>query len=148
MNKKKILFVGPYPPPVIGQATVFKTVYDNFNGSLLLNTKKFNNSIINFIYYIFRLLILLKKHEISKIYFTCSRSFTGSIRDIILLYFAKRIKVQTINHLHGSDFKELTSNIPKLYKKIFYHYYKYVNCSIVLTNKMKHQFEDFEDMKT
>ncbi len=147
MEKNKILFVGPYPPPVNGQSFVFKTVVDNFENSLILNTSKFRFGPINFCYYFFNLIFLSLKYRISLIYFTCSRSFFGSIRDVLLLTIANLLNIKTINHLHGSDFKQFLSSVNFLYRKIILKCYQHVDTSIVLTQGMKDQFQDFNQMK-
>lgn len=147
MEKNKILFVGPYPPPVNGQSFVFKTVVDNFENSLILNTSKFRFGLINFCYYFFNLIFLLLKYRVSLIYFTCSRSFFGSIRDVLLLTIANMLNIRTINHLHGSDFKQFLKSVNLFYKKIIFKCYENVDVSIVLTRGMKDQFQDFHQMK-
>lgn len=147
MSKNKILFVGPLPPPLSGQSFVFKIVADNFENKLLLDTNKFNSNVVNFFFYFFYLIFLLIKYRITLIYFTCSRSFFGSIRDVILLTFASILKIKTINHLHGSDFKQFLSSVNFFYKKIILKCYQHVDTSIVLTQGMKDQFQDFNQMK-
>ena len=143
----KILFVGPYPPPLNGQSFVFKTVVDNFDDSLILNTSKYRSGLINFWYYFFTLIFLLFKYRVTLIYFTCSRSFFGSIRDMLLLTIAKILNIKTINHLHGSDFKQFLDSVNLLYRKIILKCYNHVDASVVLTNGMKEQFEDFDRME-
>ena len=147
MKKNKILFVGPYPPPLNGQSFVFKTVVDNFENNLVLNTSKFSFGLINFCYYFFNLILILCKYRVTLIYFTCSRSFFGSIRDILLLTIANILNIKTINHLHGSDFKQFLKSVNLLYKIIIFKCYENVDASIVLTRGMKDQFQDFGQMK-
>lgn len=147
MSRIKILLVGPYPPPISGQSTVFSTVVNNIQNKLVIDTNKFEFKILNFFYYIILLLIYTTKHKISLIYFTCSRSFLGSLRDVILLTLASKLKVKTINHLHGSDFKVFFNTMHSTYKKILFKCYNHVDSSIVLTKGMIDQFENFENMK-
>ena len=84
---KKVLFFGPYPYPIHGQSISFKETYDNFNADkILFDTSMFGDKkFLNSIYSILRLpyIFLFKKFEV--IYFTCSRTIFGAIKDILLL---------------------------------------------------------------
>ena len=140
MNKK-VLFFGPYPNPIHGQSISFKETYDNFNADkILFDTSVFGDKkFLNSIYSILRLpyIFLFKKFEV--IYFTCSRTIFGAIKDILLLSLSIIFKKKIICHLHGCDFIDLFNKnciinfiIKKLYVKI--------DKFIVLTEKMKDQF--------
>ncbi len=148
-----ILCVGPKLPPIHGQSLAFTRFYESINNDekLLINTNIEEKSKIGKILGTFSTIVqiifnvLFKK--IDKVYFTCSRSFLGSIKDMLLINLANFKNIKLINHLHGSDFSDFLNSSPKCYKKILFNAYAKVDTSIVLLDSMKKQFKDFPDMK-
>lgn len=152
--KKKFLLVGPIMPPVHGQSLAFTRFVESFEKKnfFLINTnqsyknqklfKIFNGFIVLFLI-LFRVLL----NRIYIVYFTCSRSFFGSIKDVMLINIANLRGVRIINHLHGSDFYDFLHNSPKWYQKILFKSYEKVETSIVLLDRMKQEFRDFDKMK-
>lgn len=146
---QKILFFGPCPNPVTGQSLAFKEVVINYPGQLLLcNTTRFgNNRILNTIYCYLRLPLLFLFQDFKKIYFTCSRSKLGFLKDLPLLFLGKLTKKKIVNHLHGDDFQDFQNNSGTFFKALIKLAYKHVNTSIVLLPKMQKQFSSYDNMK-
>ncbi|WP_218599657.1 glycosyltransferase family 4 protein [Polaribacter sp. NJDZ03] len=149
MNKQsKILFFGPFPEPYTGQSISFKQVFENFNSDkILFNTTNFKkNKIINSLYCLFFLPIVFVFYKFDKIYFTCTRSKFGFIKDFQLLLFAKIFNKKVVNHLHGADFIDFYKNSGFL-KKLIRWSYNHINTNIVLLPSMKDQFNEFSSSK-
>lgn len=147
----KILLVGPLMPPVHGQSIAFTRFADSIDGGkIIINTNLNDKAKLDKIFAAFKTLFLIITRAIftryEVVYFTCSRSFWGSIKDIVLINLVSLRGVRIINHLHGSDFKELLVSSPSWYQKILFRSYKKVDTSIVLLESMKDQFEDFTNM--
>ena len=149
----KIFLIGPLLPPVHGQSLAFTRFVESIQNDrkIVINTNLEDKSklgkVFSTVKTLFDILIksLFTKYDI--VYFTCSRSFLGSIKDILLINLVSLKKVKIINHLHGSDFYEFLENSPKWYRKILLYSYKKVDISIVLLDSMKEQFRDFQNMK-
>lgn len=148
----KILLVGPLFPPVHGQSLAFTRFYESIDNhsKFLIDTNmedisKFGK-IIGTLKTVFWILHKLLFNKIDVVYFTCSRSFLGSIKDVLLINLASCKNIRLINHLHGSDFYDFLHHSPKWYQKILFYTYNKVDTSIVLLDSMKSQFKDFGDM--
>jgi len=149
----KVLLVGPLMPPTHGQSIAFTRFTESIRdeNKIVINTNYEDKSKLVKVFFTFKTLslILFKtlffKYDV--VYFTCSRSFLGSIKDVLLINIASMKRIEIVNHLHGSDFYEFLHDSPQWYQPILFHSYKKVNTSIVLLEKMKVQFKDFESMK-
>ncbi len=143
----KVLFFGPFPEPITGQSISFKEVYDNYSGGkILFDTTVFgSNKYLNTVYCLMVLPLYFLFKRFDKIYFTCSRSKFGFLKDLVLVFLSSLSKKKIINHLHGADFKDFVKNAGKLRALIDWTYNK-VDTSIVLLPSMKSQFEDFPNM--
>ncbi len=145
----KILFFGPYSPPVTGQSLAFRAIVDSYKPCqyVLVDTTFWRHRISNSLYAVFySFWLLLTKQEIKIVYFTCTRSTLGALKDLPLLFYADYKKKRIINHLHGGDFKrfyEKAGWLRPLLKKA----YKTIDTSIVLTPSMAREFDDFHNMK-
>lgn len=150
---KKILLVGPLLPPVHGQSLAFTRFVESIKKSdkIVVNTNLEDKSKLGKIYgtlktlFIITIKAIFTKYDV--VYFTCSRSMMGSIKDIVLINIVSLKGVRIVNHLHGSDLKEFLDNSPRWYQKILLHSYKKVDTSIVLLDSMKSQFSDFTNIK-
>lgn len=147
MKKNTVLFFGPYPEPITGQSVSFKATYDNYYGEkILLNTTKYGeNGLLNNIYAIFRLPIIFLFCRFNKVYFTCTRSVIGFIKDFFLLALSALFNKKVINHLHGADLQYFLSRSPLLRFFIIWSYNK-ISTSIVLLPSMRDQFAQFPAM--
>ena len=146
----KILFFGPYSPPITGQSLAFKAVVDAYDQQeyVLVDTSRFKSKIFNSLYTSLKSpWLLLTQNNISTVYFTCTRSFQGSIKDSIMLFWAGLLKKRVVNHLHGGDFKDFIQNRKGLYNFFLRKLYRNVDTSIVLTEGMIQEMSDFPKMK-
>lgn len=148
-----ILLVGPILPPIHGQSLAFTRFYEDIDEDkkLLINTNmndvSKNGKIFGTCKILFLIIYKILFKKIDVIFFTCSRSFMGSVKDVLLIELASLRKIKLINHLHGSDFYEFLHDSFPWYQKILFNAYSKVNTSIVLLDSMKKQFKDFPDMK-
>ena len=149
----RFFFVGPLIPPVTGQSLAFSRFVESIpaNKKIVVNTNSETKTRIGKILFTIKTLLILSLrvlfNDYQLVYFTCSRSIPGSIKDILLINLASFKKKKIINHLHGSDFYDFLHNSPKWYRKILLKSYDKVNISIVLVEGMKSQFRDFKNMR-
>lgn len=147
-----ILLVGPLLPPITGQSLAFTRLYESFNSKEinLINTNLEKQTNIkksfNTLFIILKIFFNLIFKNYDAVYFTCTRSLSGSLKDIVLIQLASLRKIKIINHLHGSDFYDFLRTSPNIYKKFLFNSYNKVNTSIVLLDSMKNQFKDFPNM--
>lgn len=148
MKTAKVLFFGPYPGSLTGQSISFKETHDSYKGDkIILNTTKFgNNRLLNTLYCVLILPFVFLFQNFTHVYFTCTRSKLGALKDIQLLFLCKLFDKKVVNHLHGADFKFFYNN-SGIFKPLLKYYYKEINISIVLLPSMKEQFSDFPKMK-
>lgn len=148
----RILFVGPIPPPITGQSFAFSQVWQHYQkqkkGYLIDTNFEQKSPLVKLVLILWAILhffftVLFRKFDV--LYFTCTRSFLGSFKDIMFINLAKLFSLKVVNHLHGADFKDFVDSLPSLYKKILINAYKKVDVSIVLLEEMKDQFQDFTD---
>ncbi len=147
----KILLMGPTSPPYTGQSVAFTTIVEYYRKNEDFNCIEVNlsnkNGIIKGILLCLSISYQMIFNKIDLIYFTCSRSFLGSLRDVVLLSWAKIFRVKVVNHLHGGDFRIFYNSSSFLYKRILKWCYQGVSSSIVLLDGMKILFENFPRMK-
>lgn len=149
MNKKnKVLFFGPYPEPYTGQSISFKQVFEKFDSKkVLFNTTKYgNNKVLNSLYCLIYLPVVFLFCKFDRIYFTCTRSKLGFIKDLELLILARLFKIKVVNHLHGADLNNFYHNSNFL-KSIIKWSYGNIDTNIILLPSMKDQFYEFESSK-
>lgn len=146
--KNKVLFFGPYPDPLFGQSISFKQAYLNsIDAKILFDTTKFGElKFLNTLYCIVFLPLIFFTRSFDKVYFTCSRSKLGFIKDLQLLVLSRLFNKKVINHLHGADFLEFYHSAT-YFKRLIYWAYNQIDTSIVLLPSMTDQFVDFKDMK-
>ena len=133
-NNNNILFFCPLPPPLGGQALVSKIISEIIQPRFLINTNPKNRYLGNFIvilkcfwYFIF--------YKIDLVYFTCTRSKKGAIKDVILLSLCKVRKIKVINHLHGNEIMDLFTG--GLMSEIILWSYKQIDTTIFVTKRQK-----------
>ena len=147
----RILLMGPLPPKYTGQSVAFSSIVNalkrnNQNKCTVINLSG-TDTILKGLILSFKIIWNMLFNKFDRVYFTCSRSFLGSIRDVVLLSFCRIRKILVVNHLHGADFKKFYNNQGFIYKKILSWGYDIVDTSIVLLDEMKEQFENFPNMK-
>lgn len=149
----KFFFVGPLIPPITGQSLAFSRFVESIsiNEKIVINTNSENRSKLSKILFSIKTLIVIFIKALFSdyhlVYFTCSRSVLGSIKDILLINLVSFKNKKIINHLHGSDFYDFLHNCPQWYKKILFKSYEKVGVSVVLVESMKLQFKDFKNMR-
>lgn len=132
--KKNILFFCPLPPPIGGQALISNIVYNLIEPKFLINTNSRSK-------YFGTLLILLKTfwiilfHKVDLVYFTCTRSKKGAIKDVLLLSLCKLRRIKVINHLHGNEIMDLFTD--GAFSKIILWAYKQIDLTIFVTERQK-----------
>lgn len=145
----KILLMGPISPPYTGQSVAFTSIVNAIRKDkydcTIINISD-SNSILGAIKTTCKIIYLSVFNKYDRVYFTCSRSFLGSVRDILLIFFNKRKQTKIINHLHGANFKTFFESQSKIYRKILTKIYKKIDVSIVLLEEMKDQFSSLKEM--
>jgi len=147
-KNKKILLFGPMTPPYNGQAVAFTTIKESYHSknSILINTAKFNYSLVNTLNTIIQTLYVFLTSSFSTIYFTGSRSKLGFIKELPLLLLGKWTNKRIVNHLHGAEFQVFYENSGFL-KPVVKYAYEGVHSTIVLLDEMKNQFTEFPKME-
>lgn len=140
--------MGPVSPPYTGQSVAFTTIVKQFANSkdIVINISN-KDTVFKGIVLCLRIIFIVLFKKIDVVYFTCSRSFSGSVRDVVLLLCARIKKIKVVNHLHGNTFYQFYHSLPSWYLPIVKYAYDWVDTSIVLLPVMKEQFRDFPKMK-
>lgn len=139
-NNNKTLFFCPIPPPTGGQALISEIVYEAYKPRYLINTN-IKNKIIGTTKIIFNTIFLFLFKRIELVYFTCTRSKSGAIKDIILLSLCKFKNIKVINHLHGNEIAQLFTG--GVFEKIIIWAYKSIDTTIFVQEKQKQLLPDF-----
>jgi glycosyltransferase involved in cell wall biosynthesis len=154
MNKRyRILCVGPMMPPIHGQSLAFTRLCEHLEYADIdiidtnMTGKKWGGKLWQSIKIGIQIIRSIVRGSYNIVYFTCSRSLLGSIRDVLLIQCARLKSIKIVNHLHGSDFYSFLHNSPQIYQKILVNTYHHVDTSIVLLDAMRDQFQDFPNMK-
>ncbi|KOP39491.1 hypothetical protein APR43_06720 [Flavobacterium sp. NLM] len=132
--KKNILFFCPIPPPIGGQALISDIVYNLIKPKFLINTNvksKYFGTLIT----ISKTFWFLIFHKIDLVYFTCTRSKKGAIKDLILLFLCKLRGIKVINHLHGNEVMDLFTG--DFFSKIIHWAYNQIDITIFVTERQK-----------
>jgi len=156
---KNICIIGPFPPPIGGDARALQTLTEssvikkNFkiykvnlsDGRLRTSEKRIVtfSKILTILKAVKNISSVSKKIDI--FYLTISQSFFGSIRDISILrtiYNKKRKDAKVIIHLHGGGFRNFYNNTNKVLKKLIKKFYSKVDKAIVLSNSLCKMFEN------
>jgi glycosyltransferase involved in cell wall biosynthesis len=133
-STNKILFFCPISPPIMGQSLVSEIVYNAIQPRYLINTNAVNKYFDTFLI-ISKSFFIILFCKIDMVYFTCTRSKSGAIKDIILLLLCKLRKIKVINHLHGNDLMELFKG--GIMSTIVHWSYKQIDTTIFLTEQQK-----------
>ncbi|MCF9423834.1 glycosyltransferase family 4 protein, partial [Vibrio parahaemolyticus] len=90
--------------------------------------------------------IIFNRCRIQSVYLTTSRTSSGFIRDFFVINSCKLLGIPVVNHLHGADFVSFRNRT--LFLKPFIDFtYRNINCSIVLSESMKKQYDLYSGMR-
>jgi len=137
LYKPKILFVAPLPPPFGGQAIMSEIVFRVLSPSYMVNINVEGSILFNF-FIIFKIAFYLIFKRPDIIYFTCSRSKMGAIRDMMLLFLSRLLNIKIINHLHGNEIQDILH--PEWLKKLVTTAYQGINTTIFVSQKQAYEF--------
>ena len=136
-SKLNVLFIAPLPPPFGGQAIMSEIVFKILKPLYTVNINAEGNIFINaFIIIKIAFYMIFKNPDV--IYFTCSRSKMGAIRDMVLLFLAKLLNIKTINHLHGNEIKDILH--PRWLERIVVNAYQAIDTTIFVSQKQADEF--------
>lgn len=156
MKKKGLIFVGPLPPPILGESIALQSLYGAEKLHEQFNVKKINLSRKDFedpgglsfdklffdsvklIYSAF----LSVFHKDVILYISISQTKMGLIRDCFFIQFCKiSRKNKVVTHLHGNNLGgTIDSTSGRLYKFIA-HTLKKVDIGIVLGGKLSQNYK-------
>ena len=110
MNKRKILLIGIFPPPINGQSIAFQALADEMKVETLIISGKRNmnvwiifGKIFNYCSLLFRLIfkIIFGKYVV---YLTISQSKEGFLRDFPIVFISKILGSKVVVHIHGGNY--------------------------------------------
>ena len=142
--EKKILMIGPLPPPIHGQAVCFEAAVSAAESVIIIDlntrTEFFFNKLLKAIQYLLQVPINVVFNRPDLVYFTCSRTRLGALRDCYLLLICRAAGLQVINHLHGADFRKFYDSCSRFQQAVLRWSYSGVAAHIVLNRQMKKEF--------
>ena len=147
MRPKKILMIGGMPPPFQGQSIAFASAVEAVKSKYKTRVIDFSRrrkgikSFLDLVFFVIQVPLALIIFRPDKVYFLCSRSFIGGLRDVYLLILFRISKAEIYNHLHGSDFNEYIKSRHSLFKKFIKFLYSRVKFHAVLIEGMQEQFQ-------
>jgi glycosyltransferase involved in cell wall biosynthesis len=134
IKKTNILFFCPIPPPIGGQALISQIVYKLIRPSYLIDTNS-KNKYLDSLLVISKCFWFLFFYKVDLVYFTCTRSKKGAVKDVVLLALCKLRGIKVINHLHGNEVMDLFTG--GLMSKIILWSYKQIDTTIFVTERQK-----------
>ena len=158
-NLKKVLFVGPYPPPYSGpelsmqlflRSDILKRSFNilflqtNFRRDNVKKGKFGISMMYNFFKFFFKYLWLLLTSGAQIIYYPITTTEIGWLgRDALTILLAKLFKKKIIIHLRGSHFKLNYQSFSQFGQGIVRYSLQKVDCAIVQSKYLRDQFQPF-----
>ena len=159
-NKKKIILIGPLPPPYYGHSISFeflsKYLQSKYNTITINYSSKHSKpgsgfNLLRFFEYILifiKYFSYLKKNQNNDIvYITVAQSFFGFLRDCIFINLAYIYGYKIIAHLKGGNFDNFFKSQNNFIKNLIKNTYRKVNKIIVLGISLKKMFYFDERLK-
>lgn len=156
IKKKNLIFIGPLPPPILGESIALKALYDaeklhqDFNVKKInLNRKNFENpggisfekiftdsfAIVRSVFY-----SLVLKDPI--IYISISQTKLGLLRDCLIIHLCKIIgKSKVVVHLHGNNLGGTIDATSGKVQNFIVNTLKKVDIGIVLGSKLSGNYK-------
>lgn len=154
---KKIIIVGPLPPPIHGESLAIQSIIKSKEINLRFNLTSVNTNRVNVkeagkfafikIFEDFKHILkvaqltLLKKVDV--LYISISQTKLGLIRDLIMIYLASIRSKKIITHLHGNNLGNVIDSFNKFEIKIVKWILKKVNVGIVLGEALKGNYRGY-----
>lgn len=132
--KSRILFFCPLPPPIGGQALISEIVFNQIQPKFIINTN-LKSKYLGTISVLLQTFWLIVFHKIDLVYFTCTRSKMGALKDFFLLFLCHLRKIRVINHLHGNEVMDLFKD--RRFGKLTHYFYNFIDATIFVTEHQK-----------
>lgn len=151
MKKGNLIFVGPLPPPVLGESIALQSLYNSEKLHRHYRVKKINLSRKDFEHpgalsfeKLFRdsfaiiytgVLSLRMKHPI--LYISISQTKMGLLRDCVMIQVCKILgRGKVVSHLHGNNLGGTIDATSGLVQKFIIHSLRKIDVGIVLGEKL------------
>ncbi|MEB2289973.1 glycosyltransferase family 4 protein [Priestia megaterium] len=154
--KKRMLLVGPLPPPLHGESLALSSVvnsdkikkdYDvevvNTNRKVVNNAGKFAfKKIIKDVYIMMKIKMLTSSKKVDIFYISISQTKLGLIRDLIIIKIASKKSKFIVTHLHGNNLGATIDQMPKLFQNLQSESLSKVDVGIVLGESLINNYRD------
>ncbi len=156
LDKMKILFIGPYPPPYAGPEMGMKLFLDSFLKDefqiffLNTNVRESNAAkgrvdsvlLLAFFRFVFYLLYMIIRYRPTLAYYPVTATQIGWIgRDIWCLAICRILRVKCVIHMRGSHFRLNYEQFHPLVRRLVQWSCKIVSAAIVQAECLRDQFE-------
>lgn len=160
IKKKNLVFIGPLPPPILGESIALKSLYDarrlheEFNVKKInLNRKNFENpgglsveKIVTDSLAIIRSLFFTLQSKEPIIYISISQTKLGLLRDCMIIHLCKMFrKSKVVVHLHGNNLGATIDATSGFIHKFIVGSLRKVDIGIVLGSKLSGNYKGLVD---
>lgn len=154
-KRGNLIFVGPLPPPILGESIALQSLYNSGRLHKLYNVKKLNLNRKNFedpggwsfekiysdsskILYAMFLSLTMKQPVL---YISISQTKMGLIRDCLIINVCKRLGgSKVVAHLHGNNLGPTIDATSGFLRKFIVRAMKRIDVGVVLGEKLAHNF--------